>query len=186
MEIDETQRKRYFKRRKGRIIRTILLTRGYYSLVDDADFEFINSFKWFAVISVTGPNGFHVSACRWAKGESPRRVIRMSYAVLGIKSIKSTKLIDHINRNSLDNRKINLRITNKSTNGYNSNRSINASFVYFERSRNRWKSWIPNRPRNAKSYLGTFKTKEEAEAAVAAWRENVLTPRVLQSQELAP
>jgi hypothetical protein len=101
-------------------MKTIKLTQGFIAFVDDADFAKVNQFKWFAVVTVTGPNGFHVAACRWTHGEFPRRLIYMSYFVLGIHSIKGGKLIDHKNINALDNQKNNLRITNKSVNAYNS------------------------------------------------------------------
>lgn len=69
------------------------------------------------------------------------------------------RLIDHKNRNPLDNQKHNLREANKSINAYNSDRSINAKGVYFEPSRNRWKAFLL-RPR--KKYVGTYKTEAEA------------------------
>ena|SRR5258706_5319432 len=146
-------------------MRLIKLTQGFHAFVDDVDFNHINRHKWFAVVTITGPNGFHIAACRWANEEYPRRLIYMSYAILGIKYIRGNKLIDHRNRNSLDNQKINLRITNKSVNAYNSDRSINASFIYYEKSRDRYKAWLKNIPRSAKTYIGTFKTYKEAELA---------------------
>lgn len=144
-------------------MREVQLTKGYKALVDDDDFERINSRKWFAVETITGPNSLHVSAVRWSSGSYPlRKSIRMAYEVLHLTSTKGI-LIDHINRDSLDNQKLNLRIANKSLNSYNSNRSINASGIYLDKRRYRWKAFLL---RPVKKYVGTFKTKLAAEEAL--------------------
>ena len=146
-------------------MREIQLTQGYIALVDDEEYERINQYKWFAVVTVTGPNGFHVAACRWSDGRPGRKMLYMHYDVLQI-SVASLKLrgklIDHDNRNACDNQKRNLKEGNKSSNAYNSERSINAKGIYFEPSRNRYKAFLL-KPR--RKYIGTYKTYEEAEKA---------------------
>jgi hypothetical protein len=72
--------------------------------------------------------------------------------------------VDHINRNPLDNRKVNLRIADKSENRINSSiRSDNTSGVIgvsFLKDRNRWNANICLYHKSI--YIGDFKTREDA------------------------
>jgi hypothetical protein len=70
--------------------------------------------------------------------------------------------IDHINRNKLDNRIENLREVSRSMNAFNTG-SLNVS-----KNRNGW------RARVGQKSLGTFKTKEEAEAVARKYKETYL------------
>jgi hypothetical protein len=73
--------------------------------------------------------------------------------------------IDHINRNSLDDRAINLREATRAQNILNRTFKLpcqsGAKGVY--RSGRKWRAIISSA--NIKIYLGTFDTKEEAQAA---------------------
>lgn len=141
----------------------ISLTQGYLAIVDDEDYERINKNKWFAQVTKTGPHTTHIHAARWSKG-SPRSLIRMHHEVLciDVKELnKYLKLIDHENRNGVDNQKQNLKISNKSKNGQNSLRSINASGIYYDKKRDRYKAFLLNPQR----YIGTYRTYQEAKKA---------------------
>ena len=81
-------------------------------------------------------------------------------------------VIDHINENSLDNRWCNLRDASKKTNQQNSSRpqSNNTTGyrgVVFVRLRKPWRATF------AGKFIGNFKTKEEAYAAVVRARRTV-------------
>lgn len=71
--------------------------------------------------------------------------------------------IDHINRNTFDNRKENLRIADRTIN--NSNRS----FAGVTKSEDKFMARISRY--NKKYYLGVYETQQEAEAAVASARK---------------
>lgn len=77
------------------------------------------------------------------------------------------ELVDHINRNKKDNRRSNLRNTDKSVNAFNSAiRSTNTSGttgVYFRKDTGMWAAEIKKNYK--KICLGCFGTKEEAVAA---------------------
>ena len=78
-------------------MREILLTKGKVALIDDEDFEELNKHKWCAV-----KNGNTFYACPTENFST----VYMSHQIMG----KVTgKVIDHINRNGLDNRRCNLR-----------------------------------------------------------------------------
>ncbi|MGG0308223.1 HNH endonuclease [Priestia megaterium] len=77
----------------------IELSNGGFALVDDEDYEFLNQWKWrdeagYAVRTTTTNN-------------NRKRKIRMSRLLMGY---PKGKVVDHKNRNRLDNRKSNLRI----------------------------------------------------------------------------
>jgi len=83
-------------------------------------------------------------------------------------------VVDHINGNTLDNRKSNLRLSNKSNNAANMqvNRNKESGLpkgVY--RERGEYKAQI--QVRGIDMYIGHFKTVEEAEAAYIS-RANIM------------
>lgn len=77
------------------------------------------------------------------------------------------ELVDHINRNKKDNRKSNLRNTNKSLNAFNAKtRTNNTSGIAGVWYRNDTKKWTAEIKKDYKKYtLGSFETKKEAVAA---------------------
>ena len=80
----------------------------YIMLCDDEDFGQLSSMKIFI-----GGDGYAVTRI-------DGKIIRINRMLLNI--YDANIIIDHINRNILDNRKENLRISNKQLNGYNENR----------------------------------------------------------------
>jgi hypothetical protein len=86
----------------------IKLTRGLEVIVDDEDFESLNQFKWY---SQKG-QGNHYYAARCEK----RKTILMHRVLLNPENF----YVDHINGNTLDNRKCNLRIVTNAQNIMNS------------------------------------------------------------------
>lgn len=94
--------------------REIILTQGRVAIVDDADFEWLNQWKWNAHDS----HGWAWYARRiHMAGEGKKTQIIMHRLIL--KAPKGA-YSDHINGNGLDNRRANLRLCNSSQN--NSNR----------------------------------------------------------------
>lgn len=95
-------------------MKKIPLTKGEYTLVDDADYEWLNQWKW------------HLSHYGYA---DRRQHLPSSRANQKFKMIKMHRLImdtpdglhtDHINGNKLDNRRSNLRICTPTQNQQNS------------------------------------------------------------------
>ncbi len=139
----------------------ILKVTGAETLVDDDLFEHLNKFRWHNAYGWGG----HPCIKRRILGVKPRRSIAIHHEVLGIDPLDlKGSVVDHINRNPLDNRRENLRVVSKSENALNSIRSIKAKAVYYEKSRNRWKAFLLL-PHKTRIYLGSFRT--EAEAVVA-------------------
>jgi hypothetical protein len=91
-------------------MKTITLTRGYQTIVDDEDYTRFGGLKWGAQI-----RGGHVYARRFMYGK-PGEWVYLHRVIL---NARSGELVDHINQNGLDNRRANLRIVTKSQNNAN-------------------------------------------------------------------
>ena len=83
-------------------------------LVDDEDFDYLNQFLW----GVVG-NGTHIYAARGTrkKGQKYSKIL-MHRFIMNVNDKKV--MIDHVNGNTLDNRKSNLRIADRMKNLRNS------------------------------------------------------------------
>lgn len=146
----------------------IELTMGYVSIIDDEDFNSLNQYNWWALDA----HPRITYAGRWDRGIKPRRIIRMHHAVLGITAaeLKERNLIvDHFDRDGLNNRKDNLRITTRSVNAFNSSRCDNAAGIYFDNYRLRYKCFILQ---PSKQFVGWYKTLDEALLAKEMFHED--------------
>jgi hypothetical protein len=99
-------------------MKEIPLNHGKVALVDDEDFNFLNQFKWYAVNTSKWCHfgyvmGYYPTKYREKHG------IRTIYMHRLIMQPKQGFQIDHINGNSLDNRKENLRIVTNRENQHN-------------------------------------------------------------------
>jgi hypothetical protein len=101
-------------------MKEIKLNNGGSTMVDDDLFEALSKFNWRKdklanhVCITTGP-------------KNKRRTLRMHRLIM---EAKDGEIVDHINGNTLDNRKENLRIANKSENGMNRKKQSNNTSGY--------------------------------------------------------
>lgn len=131
----------------------IPLTKGKFATVDDADYEWLNQWKWYA-------NGGY--AFRTAGGRKNKKNIAMHRLIC---DAPSDSLVDHISGNTLDNRRCNLRLATTQQNTYNTKKreSVSSVFKGVSFQYNRWTSYIGF---NGKFiYLGRFLTQREAARA---------------------
>lgn len=92
-------------------MKLIPLTRGMFTKVDDADFDWLNQWKW----CMDRKDGY-ASRGQW-DGERVRHV-SMSRLILGLET-GDLRQPDHINQDRLDNQRVNLRICTASENARN-------------------------------------------------------------------
>lgn len=120
------------------LYRLIPLTQGQWAIVDVADFEWLNQYKWCAAWD-SHTKGYY--AMRRCKG----RIVRMHRIILGL-DFGDKRKGDHINLETLDNRRSNLRIATNSQNGCNSGmKSTNSTGfkgVDFEKRRGLYRAYI--------------------------------------------
>lgn len=139
-------------------MKTIPLTRGKVALVDDEDHEWLSYWKWQAMPVFRSNILFKAARTSYPP---PRKTISMAREIM---NAKSNDLIDHKNRNPLDNRKSNLRLATHSQNAWNrgaSNPKSSFKGVYpTGNRRNPWQSFaVKNK---TKHYFGVFPTAIEA------------------------
>lgn len=92
--------------------REIVLTQGQVALVDAADYEWLNQWKWHASVR----KKLIYAARKTSRKEGDRKCVYMHRVV--IHAANST-MVDHVNHNTLDNRRANLRPCTKSENQRN-------------------------------------------------------------------
>lgn len=141
-------------------MKTIPLSQGKVALVDDEDFCEVSRFKWYAYT-----NGRRVYAYRTLnKGKSGRGMQYMHTFLMGK---KKGIVIDHINRNGIDNRRSNLRQCTHEQNLLNQGKLGGCTSIYKGVSRvGESKKWIAYINHNKKRYrLGRFDTEEDAAIA---------------------
>ncbi len=109
----------YRRIRYGYPFRRIKLTRGYYALVDECDFERLNRHKW----QVNVRNGRPRQAGRTERRNQKSRYLTMHRVIMNPPlrqcSGQAKLIVDHINRNPLDNRRANLRLSTPQQNSWN-------------------------------------------------------------------
>lgn len=96
-------------------MKAIELTKGFLALVDDADFDRVNAFKWTAL--VTGKYIQRVYAYRREDWNQERRVWRRQVLMHRfITDAPDGSDVDHVNSETLDNRRSNLRVCTRGQN----------------------------------------------------------------------
>ncbi len=95
------------------VSRKILLTQHRFTLVDDADYDFLSQWEWCALLD--WGNWYAVRNRKKADGPGPG-LISIHRLLLGA---TKGQQVDHINRNGLDNRRENLRFCTNVQNAQN-------------------------------------------------------------------
>ncbi len=147
--------------RCGYAFRKITLTRGKYAIVDQDDFDELNKHKWHYTTV-----GY---ACRCVSiGKGKTRAVQMHRQIMGA---QGKIVIDHINHDGLDNRKVNLRFATFSQNSMNCRMRKRAGTSKYKGVRyikriNRWTARIAYNKKQ--KYLGCF---VDEKAAAEAYNE---------------
>lgn len=122
----------------------IIKTRkGEKIIVDDNLFEILNQFTW--VIK----NGYVYTALK-SKG------IYLHRLVVGAVVDNKKKVVDHINRNPLDNRRCNLRLVCESTNVQRTRKKTDVTFIGVKLRNSKFATYFCGK------YSGLFKTSIDA------------------------
>jgi hypothetical protein len=137
-------------------MKEIRLTRDMVAMVDDSDYDDLAQYAWYALAG----KSHYYAARRNAGGQYPRIVLMHRYLMQAQEGFE----VDHIDGNSLNNQRSNLRVGTKQENSANRRRYTENGSVKRERGvrqRNgRWIAEVKNLGRTI--YLGTYATKGEA------------------------
>jgi hypothetical protein len=137
-------------------MKSIKLTKGYETIVDDEDFEYLSQWKWFFA------HGYAVRTQNIYPDKAYQ--VRMHRIILGTPEGMDS---DHINRNRLDNRRCNLRVATRSQNVANTfvEKQNKSGFkgVSWKKSNNKW--CVQIRVKNKVYHIGLFVDIKEAAKA---------------------
>ncbi len=122
--------------------------------IDDDDYEFVKAFSWYV-------NGGYVATN--TPNKESKTGYRLTYLHILLLGKASEDLEwDHIDRNTMNNKKSNFRLVSHSSNQTNQNNS--SGIANIQKHKNRWRVYVPS-VRNDYGRaicLGQFKTIEEA------------------------
>lgn len=141
-------------------MKEIPLTQGKVAIIDDADYEAVSKYIWYADIRTKK----RAENC-YARTGRNSHTIMMHRLITGAPKGMD---VDHINRNGLDNRRSNLRVCSRSNNNANTGPQRNNKFGYkgVWAKKNKYRSCI--HANNKTIHLGYFDTPEEAARAYDA------------------
>ncbi len=143
----------------------ILLSQGTSTIVDDEDYNRLRKYKWFSQKSASG---FYATRWHGFKGlydTNPQRLgrikrirINMARQIVGL-CCDDPQVVDHINHDTLDNRRINLRICTRQENTWNKKGKKGGQSQYkgiWKNRRNVWQVAI------GRKYAGCSRSEVEA------------------------
>lgn len=138
----------------------IPLTRGFYALVDADYAEIVCQWNWFARTKSHGSRNTY--AVRTDYDGSKQATIQMHSL---IRPPRAGLVVDHVNGNTLDNRRVNLRYATRAQNTMNRPmpRKSDGERGTYQLPNGRWRAIIG--ANGERVYLGVFATHEEARAA---------------------
>lgn len=141
-------------------MKKIPLSKGKFALVDDADFDWLNQWKWS--VTKNGKHHFYAERSR-VDSNGKRSNIRMHRLILGLTD--RSILADHIDGNGLNNQRSNLRPCTSSQNHMNSHTARSSSSIYkgvgWFSSENKWRARIGTK------HIGLFPGTAEGEISAA-------------------
>lgn len=142
------------------LIKKIKLSQGKYALVDNEDHEHLDQFSWHYLRAPKDSYGYAVCSTPPYRNKKMHRVIL---------NAKKGQIVDHINHDGLDNRRVNIRIVTKSQNAFNRRTKNKYDYkgVNCVKDRNgQHKYWTARITVGGKrKYLGVFSTALEAATA---------------------
>lgn len=156
-------------------MKEIQLTQGKVALVDDADYDWLNQWKWSAVKNKNGGNYYVVRGAHtnWRNNQTLPVDITVRKQIWMHNQILNTPdglFPDHKNGNGLDNQRDNLRVCTRAQNQQNktktsSHKTSGFKGVSWSTYHNKWRAEITI-SKQTKS-LGYFPIYSELDAALA-------------------
>jgi len=140
---------------------TVPLTQGLFAIVDSADADVVAARSWYAV-ACDGNGVFYAARNEWSDSSQHRVLMHRQIMRAG-----RGLVVDHVDRDGLNNRRSNLRIATQAQNSRNRRRHRNNTSgfkgVSFHRREKKWYAHIHHQGK--KLFLGYFVSAEAAHAA---------------------
>ena len=140
---------------------TIALSQGLVAVVDTGDFEWLSSWNWYA----NNARSARPYAVRTIVDVRPRTIWMHRELMNAPQGLD----VDHINSNTLDNRRNNLRLVTRAQNQHNRRKAGRQTSrfkgVHFRSQERLWAASIGGRFKSERTWLGRFEAEEEAARA---------------------
>ncbi len=170
----------YRRLRYGYPFRRLPLTKGKFAIVDPSDFPHLNKYNWRVC---NGRNTFYAERSVRSPFGRYSRILMHRHIFENLSTTHNAErrtqnchrlygdglVIDHINRNGLDNRRANLRFATIAQNAWNSRMRKNRSGykgVWFAKDKDKFRAAIWHN--NKRIYLGYFNSPITAARAYDA------------------
>lgn len=138
-------------------MKEILLTRNKIALIDDEDFEKVSQFKWLC--NASGYVVHHLP-----RKDGKRQALWMHRLIL---NAPKSMVVDHINHDTLDNRKENLRLCSRNENCHNRLKNKKSLSIYkgvcWQKRVGKWRGQIILAGK--KKHIGYFTSEDIAAKA---------------------
>lgn len=136
-----------------------------YTVIDASDAQWARQWRWCLS---------HGRAVRNHNADGAKYMVYLHRELLGLPHRTSLPVVDHIDRNPLNNRRLNLRAIAKGDNSQNvpSRSASGYRGVSFHRQSGRWRARI--KTKGIEHHLGLFATAEEAAKAARMGRSRLL------------
>lgn len=143
----------------------VALNKELFTLIDDEDFDLVSKYTWHAKLSY-GTGDYYANATVYTNGK-PRKLI-MHRLIMGL-DFYDGKVVDHIDHDTLNNQKHNLRVCSYANNVRNMNlrKSNSSGFKGVCKTKpSGWKAYI--RVNYKRINLGVFQSIIDAAKAYDA------------------
>lgn len=138
----------------------IPLLHGLETIIEAADWPLVSGYRWVAAERPKQPGEYNVIGHVPESGAQGRNVM-LHRLIMGV---GPRQIVDHINHDSLDNRRSNLRLATNQQNSFNSRLSKRNTSGYkgvaWKARDQKWRARIRNGIKEI--HIGTFDTAEEA------------------------
>jgi hypothetical protein len=135
----------------------ISLTRGMVVIVDNADFDWLNQFKWYAH---EARNTFY-AARKELRADGKEHMLKMHRLIM---DAQPKMIVDHRDGNGLNNQRLNLRVASDQQNKCNrpaqSNNTSGFKGVSWSKASGKWLAQIASNGEH--KYLGLYLTPLDA------------------------
>ncbi len=139
-------------------MKKIKLSQNKYALIDNEDYDRINQWSWYYH---TG----YARRCIYPYGRGKTITLFLHRIVFNRKKWRGDEEVDHINGNTLDNRKKNLRICSRAENMMNQKNLHKKSYsgirgIHWDKNYQKWSVHI--KIGGIQKYFGSFETIQQA------------------------
>ncbi len=118
---------------------------GHHNVIlDDEDYDLVIDYKWCVM---KDGNTFYAMTkieLKRCNGKRVRKYIKMHRMILGVTD--KTKVVDHADRNGLNNQRNNIRVCNQMQNSWNQRKRVGASSKYigvcWSKHRRKWMAFL--------------------------------------------